>query len=40
MQDRGVQFEEAPRQEKYGTVAVFTDAFGNRWDLIEFAKGQ
>lgn len=31
----GVQFEEAPRKEPYGTVAVFCDAFGNRWDLIE-----
>jgi catechol 2,3-dioxygenase-like lactoylglutathione lyase family enzyme len=31
----GVIFEEAPRHEPYGTVAVFRDAFGNRWDLIE-----
>ena len=31
----GVIFEEAPRQEAYGTVAVFRDPFGNRWDLIE-----
>lgn len=31
----GVTFEEAPRHEPYGIVAVFTDAFGNRWDLIE-----
>jgi catechol 2,3-dioxygenase-like lactoylglutathione lyase family enzyme len=30
----GVQFEEDPRHEDYGTVAVFRDAFGNRWDLI------
>lgn len=30
----GVQFEEDPRHETYGTVAVFRDAFGNRWDLI------
>ena len=34
---RGVMFEEAPRHEPYGTVAVFCDPFGNRWDLIEFA---
>ncbi|SLN20268.1 VOC family protein [Pseudooctadecabacter jejudonensis] len=33
----GVIFEEAPRHEPYGTVAVFRDPFGNRWDLIEFA---
>ena len=32
---RGVVFEEEPRQEVYGTVAVFTDRYGNRWDLIE-----
>ncbi len=34
----GVRFAEAPRREPYGTVAVFTDPFGNRWDLIEPAK--
>lgn len=33
----GVVFEERPRHEPYGTVAVFADPFGNRWDLIEFA---
>lgn len=32
---RGVRFLEAPRREAYGTVAVFEDAFGNRWDLIQ-----
>jgi catechol 2,3-dioxygenase-like lactoylglutathione lyase family enzyme len=31
----GVRFLETPRQEPYGTVAVFEDPFGNRWDLIE-----
>jgi catechol 2,3-dioxygenase-like lactoylglutathione lyase family enzyme len=31
----GVRFVEPPRTEPYGTVAVFEDAFGNRWDLIE-----
>ena len=31
----GVKFLEAPRQETYGTVAVFEDLYGNRWDLIE-----
>lgn len=30
----GVTFEAPPREEAYGTVAVFTDPFGNRWDLI------
>ena len=31
----GIVFEEAPRREPYGTVAVFRDPCGNRWDLIE-----
>jgi len=31
----GVDFHEEPRRESYGTVAVFSDPFGNRWDLIE-----
>lgn len=32
---RGVRFLEEPRFEAYGTVAVFEDLYGNRWDLIE-----
>lgn len=32
---QGVHFIEAPRHEAYGTVAVFEDLYGNRWDLIE-----
>jgi catechol 2,3-dioxygenase-like lactoylglutathione lyase family enzyme len=32
---RGVHFCETPRHETYGTVAVFEDLYGNRWDLIE-----
>jgi len=31
----GVRFVEVPRREPYGTVAVFEDLYGNRWDLIE-----
>jgi catechol 2,3-dioxygenase-like lactoylglutathione lyase family enzyme len=30
-----VRFLEKPRHEAYGTVAVFEDLYGNRWDLIE-----
>ena len=30
----GVHFEETPRHEPYGSVAVWRDPFGNRWDLI------
>ena len=31
----GVAFEEEPREEPYGTVAVFRDLHGNRFDLIQ-----
>ena len=32
---RGVRFLEAPRHEAYGSVAVFEDLYGNKWDLIQ-----
>jgi catechol 2,3-dioxygenase-like lactoylglutathione lyase family enzyme len=33
---QGVKFvEQQPRHEAYGTVIVFEDLYGNRWDLIE-----
>ena len=32
----GARFEEAPRDEPYGRVAVWRDPWGNRWDLIQF----
>ena len=31
----GVRFVEEPREEAYGTVAVFLDLYGNRWDLVQ-----
>ena len=31
----GVRFAEAPRHEPYGSVAVWEDLYGNRWDLIQ-----
>jgi catechol 2,3-dioxygenase-like lactoylglutathione lyase family enzyme len=34
-QARGVEFVRPPREEPYGTVAVFRDLYGNLWDLIE-----
>lgn len=34
MRGRGVRFAEEPRVEGYGTVAVFLDLYGNRWDLV------
>lgn len=30
----GASFDGAPRHEPYGSVVVFTDLYGNRWDLI------
>jgi len=39
MRAAGVAFAEEPRCEAYGTVAVFTDLYGNRWDLIEPRRG-
>ncbi len=35
LRSRGVEFIESPRVEPYGTVAVFLDLYGNRWDLVE-----
>jgi catechol 2,3-dioxygenase-like lactoylglutathione lyase family enzyme len=32
---RGVRFLESPRHESYGTVAVFEDLYGNKWDLLQ-----
>jgi catechol 2,3-dioxygenase-like lactoylglutathione lyase family enzyme len=34
MTQAGVEFLEQPRYEAYGTVAVFRDVAGNRWDLL------
>ncbi|MFC9592461.1 VOC family protein [Streptomyces sp. NPDC056944] len=31
----GVKFLEEPRHEPYGSVAVFEDLYGNRWDLLQ-----
>jgi catechol 2,3-dioxygenase-like lactoylglutathione lyase family enzyme len=35
---RGVSFVEPPRHEAYGTVAVFEDLYGNRWDLLQLTS--
>ena len=37
-QSRGVHFLESPRREPYGTVAVFVDLYGSKFDLIERMK--
>lgn len=34
-QNNGVKFVRDPKEEKYGTVAVFEDLYGNLWDLIQ-----
>ncbi len=38
MKSRGVRFVEEPRTEPYGTVAIFEDLYGNRWDLLELKE--
>lgn len=35
LQTRNVQFVRDPKEEPYGTVAVFADLYGNLWDLIQ-----
>ncbi|MFD5255318.1 VOC family protein [Streptomyces bobili] len=35
MSAAGVTFLEEPRHESYGSVAVFRDLYGNRWDLLQ-----
>lgn len=36
MVDAGVSFVRAPSEEPYGTVAVFEDLYGTRWDLLQY----
>ena len=40
MQAAGVEFVREPKAAPYGTVAVFLDLYGNRWDLVEFTDGR
>jgi catechol 2,3-dioxygenase-like lactoylglutathione lyase family enzyme len=35
IREKGVKFVREPKQEEYGTVAVFEDLYGNKWDLLE-----
>ena len=35
MLEKGVVFVREPKEETYGTVAVFSDLYGNLWDLLE-----
>jgi catechol 2,3-dioxygenase-like lactoylglutathione lyase family enzyme len=38
MRAAGIRFVREPKQAPYGTVAVFEDLYGNRWDLVQFAR--
>ena len=33
---KGIHFVRQPKVVDYGTVAVFSDLYGNLWDLVEF----
>ncbi|MBC9915619.1 VOC family protein [Chitinophaga varians] len=35
MTEKGVRFIRPPQEEDYGTVAVFEDLYGNKWDLLQ-----
>jgi catechol 2,3-dioxygenase-like lactoylglutathione lyase family enzyme len=35
MRAKGVKFTREPKEEQYGTVAVFEDLYGNKWDLLQ-----
>ena|SRR5436190_12601818 len=35
---KGVLFREEPRVESYGSVAIFDDLYGNRWDLLQLTR--
>jgi uncharacterized glyoxalase superfamily protein PhnB len=32
---KGIVFVREPKEERYGTVAVFRDLYGNLWDLLQ-----
>ena len=38
MQEQGIHFVREPKEADYGTVAVFEDLYGNRWDVIQFRE--
>lgn len=35
MTEKSVKFVREPKEEEYGTVAVFEDLYGNKWDLLQ-----
>lgn len=38
MTSKGIEFIREPKDQEYGTVAVFKDLYGNLWDLIQFKE--
>lgn len=40
MRAAGVRFVREPTEQAYGTVAVFEDLYGNRWDLLQYAASE
>lgn len=38
LKSNGVVFNEEPRVEEYGTVVVFQDLYGNKWDLLQLNR--
>lgn len=39
MLEKGITFVKEPAEHEYGTVAVFSDLYGNLWDLLEHKQG-
>ncbi|GJL95826.1 MAG: hypothetical protein DHS20C05_22310 [Hyphococcus sp.] len=40
MVEKDVSFVRPPQEADYGTVAVFEDLYGNRWDLLQLNDDQ
>ncbi|PHR59852.1 MAG: hypothetical protein COA47_08700 [Robiginitomaculum sp.] len=38
MREKGIKFVREPKEEEYGTVAVFADLYGNLWDLLQLHR--
>jgi len=36
--EKGVTFIREPKEEEYGTVAIFEDLYGNKWDLLQLKR--
>jgi catechol 2,3-dioxygenase-like lactoylglutathione lyase family enzyme len=40
MSAEGIRFVRPPSEASYGTVAVFEDLYGNRWDLVQYTDSR